>query len=66
MPNKSMKVYNDALDMWQRNGNEDRQFIRDFSINEIKTFNRRDCELMVKLLLAKARLAEKNICSEVS
>lgn len=54
---KSIKVYNDALDMWQQSS-EQREFVGDFTSDEIKSFNGRDCELIAKLLIAKAVYSE--------
>ena len=58
MPNKSLKLYSEALQLWEQNDNRDRDFTGDFTLNEILQFNSSDSELIADLLLAKAKLSE--------
>lgn len=58
MPNKSLKLYSEALQLWEQNVNRDRDFTGDFTVNEILQFNSSDGEVIADLLLAKAKLSE--------
>eukprot|EP00584_Thalassiosira_punctigera_P024531 CAMPEP_0172548182 /NCGR_PEP_ID=MMETSP1067-20121228/17545_1 /TAXON_ID=265564 ORGANISM="Thalassiosira punctigera, Strain Tpunct2005C2" /NCGR_SAMPLE_ID=MMETSP1067 /ASSEMBLY_ACC=CAM_ASM_000444 /LENGTH=817 /DNA_ID=CAMNT_0013335377 /DNA_START=326 /DNA_END=2779 /DNA_ORIENTATION=+ len=61
MLNNSIKLYDEALAMWQSDNNETRQhFLGNFSADEIQSIrSARDADLIATILATKARLYER-------
>ena len=68
MPNNSIQLYNEALDMWQSNNNETRRhFSGDFTVAEIQGIRSpSEADLIASLLTSKAEFFEKKTVLKVS